>query len=406
MTLITNIKCANLSINYDTSSNKVSTIILNGEALRPQVRTLLNQHPKDQGHPFTTKVRYFFDKQIETICKEVFEAVKEIKTKYKNDVLAAYVASTLFEAFAAYWRQELLEHGLLKTGVSFWQEVISLTLDWESKNKPITIHKGTPFFFLAFNCLENGDKDNGFTYLYNALEDDKKLPDLNYPQDAPAYLTATMSDKPRNFMYSLVRDQRLLLSNFLIKHKSEFSELKLIDFDKKFLQNVDLADVVYFFVYNFHTIFDQDRNTNQIILQNEFSRLKTLDLFFNIGLIIDQVLSHAASQADVTCTGMKDAVVWWVDNNLGVNQTTFNSLIGTSNLNINSQTLDQVLPTLLSNISNPSSSIPKEVFAMLVAYKIRNHGAHNLNQQQILTSRYDEILSRLFNALFLAVQIL
>jgi len=401
-----NIKCVKLSIDYDPSSNKVSKIILNGEALRPQVLTLLKQHSKDQGHPFTTKVRYFFDKQIETICKEVFEAVKEIKTKYNNDLLAAYVASALFESFAGYWRPELLGYGLLKTGVSFWQEVISLTLEWESKNKPITIHKGTPFFFLAFNCLENGDKDNGFTYLYNALEDDKKLPQLNYPQDSPAYFTATMSDKPQNYMYSLVRDQRLLLSNFLIKHKSEFSELKLIDFDKKFLQNLDLADVVYFFVYNFHTIFDQDRNTNQVILQNEFSRLKVLDLFFNMGLIINQILSYAASQAGATCTKMKEVIAWWAENNLGVNQTTFNSLIGTSNLNLNSQTPDQVLPTLLTNIRNPSGGIPKEVYVMLVAYKIRNHGGHNINQQQILTSRYDEILSRLFNALFLAVQIL
>lgn len=400
-----NIQRANLSIEYDPSSNKVTTLILNGEDLRSKVRGLLNQQSKDQGHPFTTKIRYFFDPQIETICKEVFEAVKEIKTNNKNDVLAAYLASYLFETLAGYWRQELLEHGLLKTGVSFWQEVISLALDWENKNKPITIHKGTPFFFLAHTCLENGDKDNGFTYLYNALEDDKKLHQLNYPQEAPAYLTAIMSDKPHNYMYSHVRDQRLLLSNFLIKHKSEFSELKLIDFDKKFLHNIDLQDVVCFFVYNFHTIFDQNKNTNYIILQNDFSRLKALDLFFNLGLIINQVLSHAASKAGVTTSGMKEAVAWWA-NSLGVDQNQFNTLIGPNNLNLKSQTPDQVLPKILSNINNPSGGIPKQIYAMLVAYKIRNHAGHNINQQQILTSRYDEILNRLFNALFLAVQIL
>lgn len=398
-----NIQRANLSIDYDPTSNKVSTVLLNGDEIRTKVRGLLNQHSKDQGHPFTTKIRYFFDLQVETIYKEVFEAVKEIKTQNNNDVLAAYLATYLFETLGGYWQDELLKNGLLKTGVSFWQEVISITLDWENKNKPITIHKGTPYFFLAYNCLENGDKDNGFTYLYNALEDDKKLPQLNYPQNAPAYLTAIMSDKPHNFMYSRVRDQRLLLSNFLLKHKSEFPELKLIDFDKKFLSDINLADVVYFFVYNFHIIFDQDRNTNHIILQNEFSRLKVLDLFFNLGLIIDQVLSYAASNVGTTTSGMKDAVAWWA-NTKGVNQNQFDTLIGTSNLDLKSQTPDQVLPTILSNISRPTGGIPKEVYAMLVAYKIRNHGGHNLNQQQILTSRYDEILNRLFNALFLAIQ--
>ena len=398
-----NIKRANLSIDYD-SSNKVTKVSLNGDDLGPKVRTSLNQHSKDQGHPFTLKIRYFFNTEIETICNEVFEAIKEIKTQDKNDVLAAYLATALFGYFTGYWQQELLKNGLLKTAVSFWQEVISLTLEWENKNKPITIHKGTPFFFLAYTCLENGDKDNGFTYLYNAIEDDKKLPQLNYPQEAPAYLTAIMSDKPRNFMYSRVRDHRLLLSNFLLKFNSEFSKLPLIDFDQKFLNNMGLADIVYFFVYNFETIFDQDRNTNHIILQNEFSRLKILDLFFNFGWIIYKILRFAASDAGVTPSGMKDAVAWWAENSFGVTQNQFDTLIGTSNLNLNSQTLDQVLPILLSNIQMPLGEIPKEVYVMLVAYKIRNHAGHNLNQQQVLTSRYDEILNRLFNALFLSVQ--
>jgi len=120
-------------------------------------------------------------------------------------------------------------------------------------------------------------------------------------------------------------------------------------------------------------------------------------------LIIDRVLSHAASKAGVSTSRMKDAVAWWANNSMGINQNQFDSLIGPQSLNLKFQTPDQVLPTILSNIG-PSGGIPKEVYTMLIAYKIRNHGGHNLDQQQILTSRYDEILNRLFNALFLAVQ--
>jgi hypothetical protein len=61
----------------------------------------------------------------------------------------------------------------------------------------VKIHKGTPYFFLAESYLLTGDRELGFLYLYNAIEEDKALarfaPSLNYLNKSPAYLTATMT---------------------------------------------------------------------------------------------------------------------------------------------------------------------------------------------------------------------
>jgi hypothetical protein len=85
-------------------------------------------------------------------------------------------------------------------------------------------------------------------------------------------------------------------------------------------------------------------------------------------------------------------------------QDTFDQLIGVNNLNLNSSSLDTVIPSLLSNIQNPNGNIPAEVYVMLIAYKLRNQGGYNISQQNILGIHYNDILENLLFALFLAIQ--
>jgi len=399
------IRRGKLVIHYDTQTNKISKLYLNDAELSITITSFLIKLDKNQGHPFSSQIQYLFPKEIKEICFETFDAIKEIKNIDNNDILAAYTASNLFESFSGYWRTELLSYGLLYTGVSFWQELISITLDWESKNTPVTIHKGTPFFFLSYNCLHNGDRDSGFTYLHNAIVDDMKLPTLNYPDDAPAYLTATMSGNPNNFMIEDVSLLRLRLKNFILEFTSEFSSFSINEFDQNFLREKDLSDVVLFFVFNFKVIFDQEKNTNRSILQNNFSRLKILDLFFNLGLIIDETIRYyAKKQSQIISGPMGNSVCWFLNHKYGLTQSQFQHLIGIKDLNLKNDSLDVTIPKLLSYIQNPPTGISKEIFVILLTYNIRNHAGHNLDQQTILTLQYDQMLRYMMNSLFLIVQ--
>jgi hypothetical protein len=163
---------------------------------------------------------------------------------------------------------------------------------------PTKIHKGTAYFFLAENYLLIGDRDLAFMYLYSALNDDIYLgriaSSLNYPQKAPSYLTVTMRADKNNQMYYLVE----LLRNRLVQYISEFNVeysrcFKIEDFDTKFLDNNDLSDVVSFFVFNFLYLSEVERKLKSDITQNEFARLRTLDVIFNLCLIIDESLKNA-----------------------------------------------------------------------------------------------------------------
>jgi len=398
-----NYQRGNLDFDWD-GSTKISNLKLNSANFDLKFQQDLLLINKNQGHPNSLKRKFFLPKEIENSLNEFFEAIKEIKNKDKDDVLAAYLASYIYQQLAGFWTTQLLNNGLFITGVTFWQEIISITLVWESKNTPLTIHKGTPFFFLAHNCLQNGDRDNGFTYLYNAIEDDKKLPSLNYPKIAPANLTATMSQKPQNYMFPQVRDLRLFLSSsFLSKYNQIFPKLTMGDFDSKFLENPALFDIAAFFVYNFKFVFDQSKNTTISLLQNDFSRLKILDLFFNFGLIIDEILRFATANPG-TSPMMKESVATWAASKHNISQNTFDNLIGSNGLNLNSLDPDTIIPTLLSNIQNPTQNIPKEVYIMLIAYKLRNHGGHNLHQQTVLSTKYPQILENLLFSLFMAIQ--
>lgn len=401
-TIFMNYQRANLNFDWDSSTKTFSNMTLNSNDFDSKFQQDLLLIDISQGHPYSLRHRFFLPKEIENSLNEFFEAIKEIKNKDNDDALSAYLASYIYERLAGFWKNQLLSKGLFATGVSFWQDVISTTLKWESQNTPLTVHKGTPFFFLAHNCLQNGDRDNGFTYLYNALEDDKKLPSLNYPENAPAYLTAIMSQKPKNFMFPQVVDLRLYLSSFLSNYNQIFPKVTMYDFDSKFLENVDLFDVAAFFVYNFKFVYDQSKNTSTSLLQNDFSRLKILDLFFNFGLIIDEILRYAIAPQGTTSM-MKESVARWANSEYAITQNAFDNLIGSNGLNLNSSTPDTVIPLLLSNIQNPSQNIPKEVYIMILAYKLRNHGGHNIHQQNILSTRYDEILENLLFALFLSI---
>ena len=83
-------------------------------------------------------------------------------------------------------------------------------------------------------------------------------------------------------MYYLV--EQLRISEFNVEYNKSFT---IGSFDRKFLDNKDLADVVSFFVFNFLYLFEVERKLKSDITQNEFARLRTLDVTFNLCLIID-----------------------------------------------------------------------------------------------------------------------
>ena len=108
--------------------------------------------------------------QLVDICFKVFDAVEDLLKKNKFS-LAANLSDYLFQQFTILW-QYYLQHGRQMMGTQLWQRVLEITWKWEGSDK--AIHKGTPYFFLGGNQLMQGNVDNAFLFIHNAMEEDKR----------------------------------------------------------------------------------------------------------------------------------------------------------------------------------------------------------------------------------------
>jgi hypothetical protein len=97
--------------------------------------------------------------------------------------------------------------------------------------------------------------------------------------------------------------------------------------------------------------------------------------------------------------------MWLVDSKGWMKRTDLEDFWGSNNLKVNCRDPDTLVPTLLQMAElHNGKAVRKEVYAFLLAYKLRNYGGHNIHQQDILTEKYEEIIKILFMALFLSIQ--
>jgi len=400
-------------IEYEFIGGKPSVrIYYNGIPLNDYVTTILNTAPIVIADPFDQSTKQItIPRSVNNICNDVFDAIKIVKLTDKDEELAAYLAARLFESFTPYWRVNLLNEAKDMLGIYFWKEVLKLTRDWEAINS-VKIHTGTPNFFLSENYFLVGDRDLAFVYLYDALEDDKILnvlaPVFNYPHTAPASYTATMHPDTANKMFYIVKEMRDRLSSYIVKFNAAYNgKFTIGDFDAKFRLNTALGDVVSFFVYNFLYLLIIEKNTKPRSLNNDFSRLRSLDLFFNFCLVIDETLKVLYTIKKGKITGehyISNSILWLCDDKKWISESELQDFWGKKFLKLNGSEPDVIVPRLLmANEVWNGRLVPKEVFPLLVAYKFRNYGGHSIAQQQVITKEYAKILDQLIFALFIAI---
>jgi hypothetical protein len=391
-----------------------SRIVWNGEDISILLPRLLSQSKVNDtisAYDTTTKT-ITFSPQIKIICHNLFPVLLHIKKE--DEYASAAMASYIFEQFTLYW-EYLLSKGKDLLGLRVWEETLNITYEWENSNNA-KIHKGTPYFFLAENYILLGDRDLAFHFLLNGLEGDRilgeRVPTINYPWESPGYLTAIISDDERNHMVPLVRRLRKYLEQFLVEFRQEFgSNFTINQFDQKFLQDRDLLDIVIVFHFNLLYIYDLEaRAAGGNYLENDFSKLRGLDVFFNFTLVIDEVLKklfllyNAELKKD---HNIRHSILWFCDHYNLMNHSDLKNYWGVNDLKLNESDPDKIIPRLLNKsdiYKGNNTPVPKEVSTLLIAYKFRNYGAHNIRQQSTVVSRYHNIVKNLLFSLFLSVE--
>jgi len=258
-----------------------------------------------------------------------------------------------------------------------------------------------------------GDRDLAFAYLMMGFQGDKIVGEQsggvnNYPWGSPGYLTVIMSDDPHNQMRPLVLKLRYYLNQFIVSYQKEFnSKFSLDDFDNKFLKNKPLVDFVLFFHSNFFYIYDLYVSRKGKYLQDDFSKLRGLDVFLNLSLIIDEVLKEVYIKNNGKLEDQHSiytSIRWLCDIRTWMNKND-SKIYWHQQLKINDTDPDIVVPILLRKSDTYNGNpIRNEVFTLSIAYKFRNYGAHNIRQQTIVVTNYEEIIKNLLYSLFLSIE--
>jgi hypothetical protein len=392
-------------INYEEREHriKITRVLINHEDIQHviiQGLRFVNFHFNDLR---PDEVQVTFPNRIKELAKSIFYAADELYNSNRG-CLAAYLTTYFFDSFTGYWRYNLLKQGKHIVAIQLWLEIISWATDWEESTGN-HLHKGSPYAFLAYTYLMIGDIDTGFAYIYNAIEDDIVLnsvcPRVNYPYNAPVYLTATLSSRVDNVMSPLVAERRNELLHYLDLYRKELHrDLSLDDIDRKFLQNPILETIKYYFIFTFWTIYEHQRKIRSNLMNNDFARLRYSDWLFALCLVIDKLLnSHPSYNARFIGT----EIVRFVTQKGWMTKVELNSL--KERENIQGGDPDEVSHKLLTtNIDYNGTPVRTEIRNLLIAWNLRNFSGHNIQTQRVIGTHFQELLKILLFDIFLILE--
>jgi hypothetical protein len=326
-------------------------------------------------------------------------------SEYDADV--GYAAcDSFFEAFTS-WLLGLAFGGKVAEAADKWVGILRLVLEWEKSSKT-TIHKGTPYYFLGATYLFSKDFVSGLRYIFDAIEQDKKASARKGAPDsfknAPAYMVASLVEDPNNFLYlPLVLPARRRLDEFLEKYRAESSSsMALKDLESKFLKNTALEFQKFSFVYLLFELIKQETSWNPG-LANDFANMRSRAILFDLCLVIDEVLRNKFPYARYISDGVFELFKskGWLSS-----ETDAGQLNAKLNPKVAGGPLpDVVVPALLNlSLTYNATNITPEMSWYLLAWHLRNYGAHDLKPQAVLAQRNTEIIQALMNALFASLE--
>lgn len=375
---------------------KIDQVLINGKDLFTLIEDPLNW----EFDPFSPDIAGItFRDEFKQVLEDMFFAIDDLYSTHK-ECLAAFLSSFLYERLTPSWKKLILSGNHINA-IQYWKKYILITQEWEGRNNK-HIHKGTPYAFMAYTYLLIGDIDTGFSYIYNAIEEDIRLnsvcPQLNYPRSAPVYLTASLSSVKRNVMYSFVERIRLDLETNLSDYRDYFGGiLTLSEFDNKFLQNELLDIIKYYFVFTYWTVFEYQRKVDAAMMQNDFSKLKNANWMFALCLVIDKLLNRKYGTDNIG----KGIIALSTDKGY-MRQSDLENLRSQNNLN---KDPDDAIPRLLQmNLNYNGSPIKKEIQYLLVAWNIRNFAGHNIKIQNVFGDKFKELFKVLLYCIFIIVE--
>lgn len=357
----------------------------------------LNKLNKQMDKQFELMYRYYFFKQ-----KFDIDLFKKSAVKFFDESSEVKLHDRFFNNFTILW-QILIQNGSFFPAEQIWQLAVQIATEWETLNQSkYRIHKGAAYYFWAGTCILKEDLEKGFLLMHQALEEDKK----NRPNEltyapAHAFVRLDYRQQEQYFRNKILEVTEFLEQRLKLYQSSRNGALSLDQLKSEFLDNEDLIDETFLFVYHLFHIKKLLSESKQGLTQNTYGSILMMQIIFTFILVIDNAIKKKYENKDPH----KQDLVHLVD----FLSKESNLIIDISKLreigNRASNDLQSVLKDLLSSKPIFKSSKLEDIETDIgIVYALRNPAAHKIRDRPFIHQNFKQIVDRLFNVFFLAIE--
>ncbi|MBU0978220.1 hypothetical protein KKF92_00095 [Patescibacteria group bacterium] len=380
-----------------------------------------NDLDKDLTLEFEDFYRPFFTQGVINIPDSFIKTSEKVFSRFDKKQRIA-LGDVYFNNFTVV-TESLLVRKQYDVAFRLWTQILAFVKDWENKNKPSKLHKGTPYYFSAVSSIHQNDFDAALMSMHNALIEDK----VNNPKwdEAPGYYFLTLNDqKPDQYfkpfvdgMVGFIRDRLDGQGSQGGKYKKHYyatrgGALTYRQFRSKFLDDKSVnEEVKYFFVYSIIRIWHLRRLHKSKVGDELMAPLIFTNALFSLLLVIDNLFkkwnnpggSRWKFAAHLHELAKHEG---WIPSS-----TTIKSYMQDLNVtNRSGNDFENWCKDLAGDggrkyrtqNGRKLSTIEAD---FVLAYGLRNFSAHSIKSQKILWNLYTGILQSLLNSLFKILEI-
>lgn len=306
------------------------------------------------------------------------------------------VHNQYFDNFTVLWNN-LLNNGNFNEAERIWQMALDPILEFELKNPGREVHKGTVYYFWGMTAILRGDIDKGYTLMHQAVEEDIKTTNNQYP-DTPAYALASLNYAKHDQAFrQWVLQQAQFLSTRLSNYSTQYARNFSLDILRtRFLNFPPSTDIVFLFAFTIARLMRLSSAPDHT-LQSRFSGQLLINLFFDITLTIETAVKAKNPSGNS-----------FIDHAKFISQKVNSPLAIDKLRKINSEFQRDFDGTLKATVDgsfvlSDGSSLNRIQSDIAVAYGIRNKGGHDVSSSPTVWKEFNIIEQILLNVLFMTV---
>jgi hypothetical protein len=306
-----------------------------------------------------------------------------------------------FNNFTPLW-QFLLEQGSFFNAEQLWEIAVSISKKWEEENQNRKIHKGAGYYFWAVTCILKEDLEKGFLLMHQALEEDRKNVNPTNIQSTPAYSFVILDYEQQNQFF---RKKVLEMAKFVEQKLNNYEtsrngKLTMAEFKVKFLQNPGLIELVFLFVFELFHLKKLLSENRQGLTQNIYGSMLMVQSIFTFSLLIDNIIKNKYIIQDPNKQQrFMDLLIFLSGKaNLKLDKSKMQKINKMSTRDFY-HTLDYLLNS--HPVFKPKLQAIEEDISII--YGFRNSAAHKIRDRPYIHGNFNEIVNRLFNVFFLAI---